>query len=742
MEEECGEERAERKVWSECSICKGEYSKDIRMNGDCLHSYCKDCIEENAKFSQLCPVCSKPLSSPLSSLPINYSILHWRSLSPPLLTDKNNNNINNLKTVNVKIELHKINNSINKRIKLEEEKECTSSPLSQHQKRCEECEENKAELHCNDCSFFFCTPCSKQVHSLKVMKNHSISLYNEENDIGKNSKNIQSKYFTKYFFCDLHHQKKKELFCERCKECVCVYCIVDNHKSHAAISVVDKVADIQSNWLNDVKKLTDKQYEILISKENIILKQVKEIDEEIDQLEDKLKLLKEKRSPLSDLLDDISDSKVKVNLTFSFLSSFLHSLPPLPLSSFISSSNSNVINNNNNNNNNNNVDDDNTTNINVDGDDDDNIDNTTENNTKKRIKDFFDMKNLKELFSSLLPISIQGGICSLQALHISSIHNNTPLILNDNLIYRSKDNQFDNPSYITFSDKLNMMGISDWGNNKVKIMDKKGTLLRSFLVEKPGGIAIIPSLQLLAVSSGLKHVIEMFDISPLLPPNNNLTHNNNNNDDSSSPLPLLYSIRKEGLKGDNFQHPTGIGYSEGKRILAVVDSGNNRIEIFKVRRDGCDHHSFIPLSITLLHIAISTPGDLILFCAFDARNKTSVFIYKEDEKRKGTGKNLISWRKEGEIRPPSLQPLANARGIAIHSPLNYCVICDFDYRILFFNITTRDLICSYQPTLPPPSPSLYYFQIPYGISIDEEANLISVTDVGLNSISLFRSPIF
>ena len=163
------------------------------MNGDCLHSYCKDCIEENAKFSQLCSVCSKPLSSPLSSLPINYSLLHWRSLSsplltdknnnsnnninknnnnnnnninnnktllhwrslsPPLPTDKNNNNINNLKTINVKIELHKINNSINKRIKLEEEKECTSSPLSRNhnhnQKRCEECEENKAELHSNE----------------------------------------------------------------------------------------------------------------------------------------------------------------------------------------------------------------------------------------------------------------------------------------------------------------------------------------------------------------------------------------------------------------------------------------------------------------------------------------------------------------------------------------------------------------------------------------------------------------
>ena len=161
MEEESGEERAERKVWSECSLCKREYSYNttaaddaaaadiIRMNGECLHSYCKECIEKNATSSQLCPVCSKPLSSPLSSLPINYSLLYWCSLSPPLLQNNNNNkkstNVN--KNTNVKIDLCKLNNNLsNKRIKLEVEKECSLSPLSQchiQQKVCEECEETK-----------------------------------------------------------------------------------------------------------------------------------------------------------------------------------------------------------------------------------------------------------------------------------------------------------------------------------------------------------------------------------------------------------------------------------------------------------------------------------------------------------------------------------------------------------------------------------------------------------------------
>ena len=53
-------------------------------------------------------------------------------------------------------------------------------------------------------------------------------------------------------------------------------------------------------------------------------------------------------------------------------------------------------------------------------------------------------------------------------------------------------------------------------------MDKKGALIRSFNFKTPRGIVIIPSLNLLAVSSLKREVIEMFDLSPLLPhpPNN------------------------------------------------------------------------------------------------------------------------------------------------------------------------------------------------------------------------------
>ena len=107
LEEKDFEKIIERKVWSECFLCEEEYSKDIRMNEECLHSFCKECIEQSASTSLLCPICHSSLPSSLSSLPINYALIYWQSLSPPsplllqlnyennLNNDKNNNNDNN-----------------------------------------------------------------------------------------------------------------------------------------------------------------------------------------------------------------------------------------------------------------------------------------------------------------------------------------------------------------------------------------------------------------------------------------------------------------------------------------------------------------------------------------------------------------------------------------------------------------------------------------------------------------------
>ena len=717
----------ERKVWSTCFLCEEEYSTPtnkqdekegrkegkIVMNKECLHSYCKECIEQSASTSLLCPICHSSLSTPLSSLPINFTLCYWQSLSPPLPS--------------FTLPL----------IPLLAEEEV--------KKVCEDCEENKADVHCSDCKYSLCVSCSDSIHSRRIMKNHSISSITSSLSMKKSSMLPTTSPIIQFYQCEHHNNEEKKLYCMTCNECVCVDCIGDFHFNHPVASRIKRVEDIKEEWKKGVEEISNDIINNQLKEVNIqsekLSKEIDQVNEEIKSLEDTLMNLIDKKERMMADLNRMNESKEKINQSTSFLLFFLQSLPPLPLSSFFPSSSSI------NNNNNNNI-----------------IEKKEENKEekgRKRIRDFFEKENLISLYSSLLPSSLSQSII---------IHNkngrkiyseeekekrnkmifSNQLIQNQNLLlhFGSKGSDpfthFNTPHYITYNDKLNIIAVSDYFNNRVKIMDKKGALIRCFPFQSPTGIAIIPSLSLLAVSSYSKDVIEIFDISPLLPS----IHNNNKNDPLNNNkweegVPLLYTIGKgKGGKEDHFHFnsPYGIGYNDGKGILAISDYHNQRIEFYKIRRDGYEHHSFISLPFNPIHIAISSPADLIL-----VSDESKVMIYKAEEEEEEGKKR--GWREEGEIRPPpSLQPpLTYPTGIAIHSPLNYCVICDYNNRILFFNITTRDLICSYQPTLPPPLPpssSPYYFKQPCGISIDEEADLISVSDIASHSISLFLSPIF
>ena len=686
-----GEEIAiERKVWSRCFLCEEEYSTPnnkqqeeggtIVMNKGCFHSYCKECIEQIASTSLICPICHSSLPTPLSSLPINFTLSYWQTLSPPL---------------------HSFTLPL---IPLEEKIVF------------DDCE---AEVHFSITS------------SLSALKKSSL--------LSVTSPIIQ------FYQCELHNNEEKKFYCITCNECVCLDCTGHSHINHPNTSVLKKVEDIKEEWKNRVEEISNDFMDNYLNEQvNIqsekLSKEIEQVNEEIKRLEDTLMNLIDKKERMIADLNRMKESKEKTNQTTSFLLFFLQSLPPLPLSSFLPFSSINISNRN----------------------------NIIERKEEKgRIREFFEKVNLSTLFSSLIPLSSSSLKRILRNINAKNKYSDkyseeekeqrnkmifsNQLIQNQNLLshFGSKGTDpfthFNTLRFLTYNDKLNMIAVSDCGNNRAKIMDKKGALIRCFPFQSPTGIAIIPSLSLLAVSSYTKHVIEIFDISPLLP---NI-HNNNNhfkrNDHPSNNkweegVPPLYTIGKgKGGREDHFHFncPHGIGYSEGKGILAISDCYNQRIEIYKIRRDGYEHHSFISLPINPLYIAISSPGDLILVS--DGRK---VLIYKEEEEE--------VWREEGKVRsPPSLQPpLKRPMGIAIHSPLNYCVICDNkNHRILFFNITTRDLICSYQPTLPPPHPlppfsSPYYFQRAYGISIDEEADLISVSDTRSHSISLFLSPIF
>ena len=277
-----------------------------------------------------------------------------------------------------------------------------------------------------------------------------------------------------FYLCE-PHQKKVKLFCMTCNECVCVDCIGvshvnhpvnlvikrvedikedcigDFHSNHSTKSVLKRVEDIKEEWKKRVEEVANQMNNHL--KVEILFNNIEKANEEIKGLEDALKNLIEKKDRMvADLINTEN-----INQTTSYLNSFLQSLPPLPLSSFFSSSSINNMNNN------------------------------------KKVKT--NNKN-KMIFSN-------------------------QLILNYNLVSHfgsvgsDPSTHFNLPHYLTHNDKLNIIAVSDYRNNRIKIMDKKGGLIRCFPLKSTGGIAIIPSPNLLAVSSAEKHVIEMFDLSPL-----------------------------------------------------------------------------------------------------------------------------------------------------------------------------------------------------------------------------------
>ena len=142
-------EEKERKRWSFCTICCNEYlTNDIRMSEECLHSFCYECIIQSTKNGQFlfCPVCSTDLKiSSLSSLPNNYSIQLWISLSPP------KNNLNNCDNRN---------NSI---------------AVKNQFKICKNHESEEMKLFCEICQKFICDFCIDDHYQHTVISIHKYS---------------------------------------------------------------------------------------------------------------------------------------------------------------------------------------------------------------------------------------------------------------------------------------------------------------------------------------------------------------------------------------------------------------------------------------------------------------------------------------------------------------------------------------------------------------------------------------
>ena len=327
-----------------------------------------ECIEQSASTSLLCPICHSSLPSPLSTLPINYSLHFWQTLSPlPPFSLPSHLNINK-------------DNENNEKEK---------------QQICDECEEHKEDVYyCSDCKTILCFSCSD---IRRTMKNHSISPLTSTSFLKKSSTSILPLSSPIIYFnhCDIHKHEEMKLYCMTCNECVCVDCTGDSHAIHSTKSVLKRVEDIKEEWKKSVEEISIDFIDI--QQKSINDHDLDQVNEEIKMLEEKLKSLIEKKEFMIDEMKKMNERKEKINLTTLFLLSFIQSLPPLPLSTFIPTSNH--INNNN---------------III-------IDEENKTEKNKGIKEFFEKETLISLFSTLISST---ALPSLSSSSSSIIHIN------------------------------------------------------------------------------------------------------------------------------------------------------------------------------------------------------------------------------------------------------------------------------------------------------------------------------
>ena len=619
------EREIERKVWSECFLCEEEYSKDIRINKECLHSYCKECIEQTATTSQICPICHVPLPSPLSSLPINHTLLHWQTLSPKQI-------------INLSLEIN--------------DKESSEAKWKSFEtKYCQQCEKSEVEISCDECNFQYCSSCSQQIHSLKALVNHKLT-----NIVNKDSQNVNNlsqktplnnfvNNFTEFYKCSLHSIEEMKLYCKDCHQFVCVYCIDQFHSDHKLITVMRFVDEMKENWKNNIVSSKSSNQSLktflsqLSSNEKKLDEEIKKLDDEIEEIEDKLKTLKVKREGLHQELDLLIESKEKIDLSTRFLNNFIDKLPPLPLSSFLPSSfpiQTTII-----------------------------IDNdkkVIKEVNHERIKDFFEENILSNFFLGLVfPVKehymYQFPFNKYSIDHINEIKE---LIFNNQLtssnlvhsftlkynIYQSKT-----PFYLSVCSKLNLI-VLKYYSGKVKILDLRGNKKRSLKIDCDG-IAIIPSLSLIAISHSSKNNIRFYDMT---------------------------NLNKKYDIGDGLNKPMGICFCPQNGLLVVCNRGSKEIHFFRFddKNSSWKFHSKLPFSFPKLREVCISPNHLIV----GDENALHFFSIKSEKGEEFTFQRTLSAKRKW-------------KNVTIHPTGNYWIACTSES--LYFITFTGKIICQFTP---------------------------------------------
>lgn len=98
--------------------------------------------------------------------------------------------------------------------------------------RCDVCSDNErekspAEVHCNTCHIYICSPCVASHMTWNKSKKHDIVLF----DVDDTEIILPS--------CSSHPQLKCDLFCKRCSIPICLKCLLSDHNSHSVADLTE-----------------------------------------------------------------------------------------------------------------------------------------------------------------------------------------------------------------------------------------------------------------------------------------------------------------------------------------------------------------------------------------------------------------------------------------------------------------------------------------------------------------------
>ena len=145
---------------------------------------------------------------------------------------------------------------------------------------CESCDsKGKAIAYCYDCSAHLCESCVTSHQAFKLLKGHKIEdmseVANKKCCLSTDNKTI---------YCNLHPDKKYELYCRTCQCVACLLCFVATHNGH-------DIGDIDSNTRIEVQG---------------------QIEELVDQVEAKLSEFEEDLTYINEIEEDKTKESISL----------------------------------------------------------------------------------------------------------------------------------------------------------------------------------------------------------------------------------------------------------------------------------------------------------------------------------------------------------------------------------------------------------------------------------------------